>query len=358
MGLGDHYLQFEGLVWDSPTEKSINGRYVKVLRSGFKGGPPNNNTMTLSIGTNDATPGAQYVLVEDSYAYGPGGRYNVLVYNADKVVLRRMVVRHEDGWSDTKGDPQAAVSLYNSTNVLTQNLLIVDSGASGYFEAALYHPSNSRASSNIHNVGAMILNTRGTAVGWDDSNASSGNLLQDSIIWKASDAISINGAPHAGLINRVTIGNTSAGINDWGYGGKFTIQNSLLWAVANNTFRGIAHSNNNCYSPSCSGEQSLNPTTSVLWPTRVESGSVLSAAGLGGSQIGATVLKRLGASGTLWGEPGYDQTTTQSLWPWPNEAAIKKAMCTDMSITTGFCAKPSLTDYVWGMIGNTLPSSF
>ena len=31
---------------------------------------------------------------------GATGRYNLLVYNSDKVVLRRVVARHQDGWSE------------------------------------------------------------------------------------------------------------------------------------------------------------------------------------------------------------------------------------------------------------------
>ncbi len=359
--LGDHYLQFEGLKWEGPTGKGISGRYVKMLRCAFKDGPATDNTVVLGIGTSDATPGAQHILVEDSYVYGVGGRYKVLVYNSDKVVLRRVVARHRDGWSDFKGDPQAVVSLYNSTDVLTQNLLLLDSGGVGYFESALYHPSNSRASSNIQNVGAIILNITGNAVGWDDSNASSGNLLEDSIIWQASSAVSINGAKHAGLLNRLTIGKiANGGISDWNAGGLFSIKNSVLWEVGNNKFTSVPHANNVCFAPDCGGsEKSFDPAISGLqWLPHTGTGSALSVAGEGGGRVGATVMKRLGVSGTLWGETGYNQPTTQPLWPWENEAAIKTAMCSDVGITTGFCATLSLTRYVWELLGIPMPTSF
>lgn len=358
--LGDHYVQLEGLRWEGPSEKSINGRYVKVLRSAFKDGPATGNSVKLGIGTNDATPGAQYILIEDCQVYGAGGRYDLLVYNADKVVLRRVLARHGNGWTDTKGDPQGVVSLYNSTDVLTQNLLLVDSAASGYFESALYHPSNSRASRNIQNIGAIILNIAGSAVGWDDHVASSGNLLEDSVIWKATSAVSVNGAAHAGVLNRLTIGQISDyGLNDWSAGGRFNLKNSVLWAVNNNKFSALPHANNVCFAPACTGEATLDPATSGLrWLPYTGTGSALSTAGFGGSRSGATVLKRLGVSGTLWGDPGYNQTTAQDLWPWQNEAAIKKSMCTEVGITTGFCAKPSLTQYVWEQLGNAMPASF
>ena len=357
--LGDHYLQFEGLKWNGHIEKSVVGRYVKFLRCVFQDGPTSGNSTIFSIGTNDATPGAQYILVEDSVVYGTGGRYNLLVYNSDKVVLRRVVARHQDGWSDTKGDPQAAVSLYNSTDVLTQNLFIVDSGASGYFEAALYHPSNSRASKNIQNIGAIILNTKGSAVGWDDSLASSGNVLQDSVIWKAESAVSVNGAAHAGVLNRLTVGKITGGaFNDWGAAGKFSLKNSVLWEVSNAAFKSIGHSSNVCYAPTCTGEATANPATSgLLWLTQTGVGSALSTMGEGGGRVGATVLQRLGVSGTLFGEAGYDQVTSSNLWPWPQEAATKKLMCADMGVSTGMCASASLTEYVWGQLGNALPAS-
>lgn len=358
LGLADHYLQFEGLRWDSNTDKSITGRYAKFLRCTFKDGPSSGNSVILRIGTNDATPGAQYILLEDADVYGTGGRYNVLVYNADKVVLRRLVARHGDGWSDVKGDPQAAVSLYNSTDVLTQNLLIVDSGASGYFEAALYHPSNDRASVNIRNLGSLILNTAGTAVSWDGPNASSGSLLEDAVIWGAAHAIVVNNAAHSGLINRVTIGQTSRGIEDYNGGRLFNVRNSVAWRVANNGFS-IPHSNNVCHAPACGGEQDLDPAVSGLtWLPMIRTGLALNTAGASGTRAGASILKRLGVSGTLYGEPGYDSVTTDNLWPWPREAAIRQRMCTDAGIGTGFCAKASLTQYVWEQIGNAMPASF
>lgn len=360
--LGDHYLRFEGLVWDSPTQKSISGRYVKLMRCGFRGGPPNGNTMGLAIGTNDATPGAQYILVEDSYAWGPGGRNNVLVYNADKVVLRRLVARHEGGWSDTKGDPQSAVSLYNSRDVLTQNLLIVDSGAPGYFEAALYHPSsgvNGAVAMNTRNVGAMILNTAGTAVGWDGIAPSSGNLLEDSVIWRADSAVVINGSAHQGLVNRVTMVDVARGVSDWMDKARVSVRSSIVWNAGVNAFRGVVHSGNVCFkATNCSGEASYDPATSgLLYLPRIEEGSPLAGAGASGGQAGATILKRLGAPGTLWGEAGFDQPSSQDLWPWPQEARIRQAMCTEAGAATGFCAAPSLSHYVWQALGRPMPAA-
>jgi hypothetical protein len=72
-------------------------------------------------------------------------------------------------------------------------------------------------------------------------------------------------------------------------------------------------------------------------------------------------LKRIGVSGTLWGETGYDTVTDEDLWPWPNEARIKS----DFSEVSGVgqrgftsAATPSktLTEYLWEQLGNPLPA--
>ncbi|MBL8298716.1 MAG: hypothetical protein JNN30_10260 [Rhodanobacteraceae bacterium] len=356
--LGDHYLQFEGLDWTGATQKSVTGRYLKFLRCGFANGPATGNAVSLAIGTNNATPGAQYVLVEDSFAYGRGGRYNVLVYNADRVVLRRLVARHEDGWSDTQGNPQAVVSLYNSTNILTQNLLLLDSRPSGYFEAALYHPSNGPASAHIHNSGAIVLNVANSGVGWDGGNASSDSRLSDSIVFKADFGLTINGAAHAGSLRNITLGQLgSGGINDYHGAGLFNATNSLLSDINGGNFQAIAHSGNICFQASCGTEPSMNPATSGLrWLPRIEAGSALATAGPGATRVGAVVLKRLGAPGSLHGEPGFDQPTAAELWPWPQEDRIRTALCTETGITTGFCAASSLTRYVWEQLGTAIPA--
>lgn len=360
--VADHWLQFEGLVWDSAQQKTITGRYVKLLRSGFRGGPATGNAVSLAIGTNDVTPGAQHVLLEDVYAWGPGGRYNIIVYNADRVILRRVLVRHDFGWTDTAGDPQANVSLYDSTNVLAQNLILLDShpGQDDYYEAALYHPSNRTTgvtSNNIQTVGAIIVNIGSNGIGFDGSEASTANLVADSVIWNTRFALSSNGDAHAGVLTRLTAGQTDdGGVNDWNGGGNFSLGRSILWSIGGSNLSQITHSGNVCFNPTCSGETALNPANSgLLYLPRIEAGSALASAGPGGTRVGAQVLQRLGVSGTLYGESGFDATTTEPLWPWPNEAAIKTALCQQAGVSTGFCAAPTLTRYIWEMLGQSIP---
>ena len=71
--------------------------------------------------------------------------------------------------------------------------------------------------------------------------------------------------------------------------------------------------------------------------------------------VGATIESKIGASGALVNESGFDADTGVALWPWPNEARIKNEMCTAAGVTRGFCSDASLTNYVWNYLGNGNP---
>jgi len=112
----------------------------------------------------------------------------------------------------------------------------------------------------------------------------------------------------------------------------------------------------------------INPlTNSLFYLPRIESNSDLSGKASDGGAIGATVMKRIGVSGTLWGETGYKITTAEDLWPWPNEDIIKMNMRTykhpQINADRGFCADGkqlngvddiTLTSYIWEYLGNPI----
>jgi hypothetical protein len=111
------------------------------------------------------------------------------------------------------------------------------------------------------------------------------------------------------------------------------------------------------------------------YPVRVESGSPLKGSASDGGDRGATIMYKRGVSGTLWGEPGYDELTDEPLWPFPYEDEIKKDMAAfnreftvDSETYTingarGFCAPGNglngepitLTSYIWEYLGNPCP---
>ena len=93
-------------------------------------------------------------------------------------------------------------------------------------------------------------------------------------------------------------------------------------------------------------------------------GSALKGQGFGGADIGANVLYRYGADGSRFGDAGYNTLSTTALWPWPNEARIKREMCA--GTTRGFCSSArrldgvnpiTLTSYVWEMLGTAMPAT-
>jgi hypothetical protein len=89
---------------------------------------------------------------------------------------------------------------------------------------------------------------------------------------------------------------------------------------------------------------------------RAEPGSKLASGGASGGAAGAQIVKRIGTSGTLYGETGYNAPTNEDLWPWPNETRIKSDLAETNS--RGFSASSkSLTDYLWELLGNTSPVS-
>jgi hypothetical protein len=104
-----------------------------------------------------------------------------------------------------------------------------------------------------------------------------------------------------------------------------------------------------------------NGVPALKYLVRVEPGSNLYGTGEQGAHRGATILKRYGVAGSLWGDPGYNTLTEDSLWPFPYEAQIRADMRTyapagGPSGTRGFCADgQTLSHYIWGYLGHVVP---
>jgi hypothetical protein len=81
---------------------------------------------------------------------------------------------------------------------------------------------------------------------------------------------------------------------------------------------------------------------SLRYLTRIEAGSPLAGSGAGGADVGANLVNRIGSSGTRFGDSGYNTPTPIALWPWPNEARIKREMCG--ATTRGFCSNGTRVD--------------
>ena len=361
LGNSAHYLRFEGMKFDAQDTKVIEGSFVKMMRCSFKGGPATGNNVTVQIGSNDATPGASNILIEDSWVYGTGGRYKLLVYNSDKVVLRRVLVRHDGGWTYDGSNPQGGITIYDSTNVELQNGIVIDSMSGlNAFESNVYLVANGTTSQRAGNVsvrGTVVLGGGGNGISWDGSAAYSSSLLEDVVVWGSSaGGIASNGSPNVGTITRATVKSGGTGFADWDGGSRLTISSSIAYQNSNSACESVsasssvsfANGSNNCGT-------AFDPTSNGLkYILRVEPGSRLSTSGAGGGQAGANIVKRIGVSGTLYGETGYDQVTNEDLWPWPNETRLKSDLAESNS--RGFSASSkTLTNYLWETLGNTSP---
>ena len=361
LGNSAHYLRIEGLKFDAQETKVIEGSFVKVMRCSFKGGPATGNNVTVQIGSNDATPGASDILIEDSWVYGTGGRYKLLVYNSNRVVLRRVLVRHDGGWTYDGSNPQGGITIYDSTNVELQNGFVIDGmpNLTG-FESNIYLVANHTTSQNAGNVfvrGTTVIGGGGNGIAWDGASAYTGSLLEDVVVWGSSaGGIASNGSPNVGTINRATVKSGGAGFADWDGSSRITISSSIAYQNANAACEGFSmtssfafgNGSNNCGT-------TLDPLANGLkYLLRAEPGSKLATSGVGGGPVGAQIVKRMGTSGTLYGEAGYNTLTNEDLWPYPNETRIKSDLAETNS--RGFSASAkSFTDWIWEQLGNTSP---
>lgn len=371
MADNNKYLIIQGLRFQDPNQKSIRGQYVKFFRNEFKGGCSSGNCMTTSVGTNDVNTTAD-ILLEDNWFHGAGGRYNLLIYNSSRVVVRRAVVRHDGGWGPADGNPEAGITVYNTQDSSLQNCIVLDSNLSTYeyWQGGYYYASNS--SSGIPNknnswLGNISLNN--LHVGFNLDGPGSGHVLTDNV---AVDTT--NGGLNLGTsstmsatVNRFTVlrknatysGDFMGGIGAWGSGTK-TLKNIIIANMPTVDLSGVSASYfdtyNNGSSSSGTGSVKYSPFTNGLsYVTRIEAGSALKTAGSDGGQLGAQIVNRIGAAGTLQGETGWNADTGTALWPFPYEGRIKKEMCTDAGVTRGFCSSTSLTEYILTYLGNPNP---
>ena len=364
----NQYLVFKGLRFQDANGRAILGHHIKFLRNEFKGGCASGNCVNTSVGSNDYHNTAD-ILFEDNWFHGPGGRYNLLVYNANRVVVRRAVIRHDGGWTDAKGDPEAGINFYNSSNCSAQNVIALDNTLSYHtWQGAIYNVYNSASPNATNNnswYGNVILNGRGSGLILDGNGAQTGHLVQDLVSWDVDYGLNLGtGSSNVtGMtIDRVTTGRTTStstayGIVQWAsWSGSIT--NAIITNV-NADFVGLSgtyfDSYGNATTSTGTGRVTYDPRSNGLrYLTRIEDGEALKTAGTGG-QIGAQIAARIGSPETLYGETGWNANTGTSLWPFPFEARIKKEMCADAGVTRGFCSNASLTNYIMDYLGNGNP---
>jgi hypothetical protein len=357
--------------------------------------------VTGNVAAFDVGPASDYVLIEESYAYG-GARYPFLVYQSTHTVMRRNVSRL-DYWN---GSLQAAnFTNYNGDMTVWQNNIALDSdnaniGGSGLYggffnENKVPDASWSGTATRETHRGNIVLNVQAFYSGLYDYDISNLHTYSDDIVWDSHGGFYgdyIHGDAPVLDATRFTIGKIrgtydgpngqgSAGtgfFNGPGTGGtrvQVTLSHSIFWnnpsyGIADysagdyDSFWGNGANYGGSYMTPAAGAHDLTTdlTAGLKYLPRVEPGSALATGG-----IGATVLYKWGTTGTLWGDPGYDTVTSEPLWPFPNEDVIKSDMASyngpGGAGARGFTAGNSLdgspqtlTKYIWEYLGNPIPA--
>lgn len=393
------YIDFVGLKALSGTSVSYNTTHFRFFRCAFtstNAGQTDNSTFAIS-GT--------YHLIEDCWAWGEGryGMYATASAYTHHIVFRRCVVRMDklNAYS-----PIAALHTYGVSQVAFQNCIVLDGDERFWLNYEEKGPAyyNHNAPLDIYVDGSIALNypsyfsggTPGTnfvirnsaavdlanGLVIDMKNTSPDDFEVDHLTAWNTDSIGVQAKNIVGgswpVTNSIIYGNSSVGLNGWGMSSDYNVLYANPTDYVNPTagINDYSASNSNAIDP-FDGTPG-NGTACVLYPVRLEIDSNCDGTGIGGTDRGAEILKRIGVSGTVWGEAGWDTVTSVDLWPWPNEYRIKVdvasysytgvdrygALNQTLSGARGFAASGTqldgtsaitLTSYIWEYLGNPIP---
>jgi len=363
------YWKFDGLIFENSSTTGIQlarADYVKFTRCGFMDPEIGSDAVNVQI--------CAYVLFEDCYSWG-AARYHFHFYNVNHSVMRRCIVRHDRG---TFGF-QIGFQVYNSAYIDVQNCIVIDSNQTSLYNSPsqIYAFKVPQVSSgNINFSGCLALNnamdfgfvqasdaTFTNCVGWGLTGSygmlsrSTGTVTLNHVTFgnMGTDGFCGDGTTK-NIYNSILYGCTTAGLYNWGNG--FTSDYNAFYGNGTN-YSGVTKGSHDYCSEN---SNTINPlTNSLKYIVKVEDSSSLACKASDGGNIGATISYKIGKDGTLWGETDYNTTTTEKLWPFPNETLIRSKMCTytggGANGSRGFCADgQTLTKYIFEYLGNTMPT--
>jgi hypothetical protein len=398
------YFEFRGLISRNSKDNGVSISQADNIRLINMGAVDPADGNTSGIWINHSTQ----VLVEGCYAWG-AGRYKISTWHTDHTVFRNCLARMDR--VNAMNDPSAVYSIYSSTNIEVQNCIAIDGDQPQYwlnvneYAGAFAVPATSFTNLtgpvNFTNVIAMNNKTRFAAVA-DNSYLPDVHFREcvgvDHVTRGANDLIHGRGNI---LLNQCTFANVDN--EDHGvYAGAYFLSwpgpphnsNGATNSIWYNFYNGglfydnaISDYNNvfnvdgeiDVYNTVSTNTRTLNPAANgLLYPTRIEGGSVLATAGKNGARIGANIVKQYGKTGTMFGEAGYnllqDGTNGQAdvnLWPFPNETLIKAKMAAyshdngNLTGNRGFASLTArqldgvtpvtLTSYIWESLGSRIP---
>jgi hypothetical protein len=383
--VGIAYVAFEGIEWRRPADgNTVAGaahdnrtvHHVKFLRCGFE------RNVNISY--------ASTVLLEDCYAWG-AGRYPFIAFVSDQVIFRRCVARLDA--ADGNGMPISSFINYASQGVELQNCIAIDSDDDGYsnFEG-IYGGIYLRPTFEINGTsyqstdtavrGSIVLNVKNDRSGTGSGSASysigygADNALIDNTVFWDMHAGTFESSSYPDREFRIDHSLFGITTTDqpmvWGNGQYGEVSNTIFHRINASALRSVRASTNNAFFENGTDEDTVTSSTGAItnvdplgagglrYLVRTEADGTFTGAAGDGGNVGATILYRVGAPGSLWGEPDYDAVTAECLWPWPGEEIIQTAFRSAAgppAADRGFCADgQSLTRYVWEYLGNPMPA--
>jgi disaggregatase-related protein/TGF-beta propeptide/pectate lyase-like protein len=330
---------------------------VVIRRTGARGDAMSSNNTVWEVSRSRDS------LLEDVWGWGLG-RYVIQVYGDTRVTVRRGVFRW-DGWGQGASkpqDPKFNLGVYNTHDSLIENVLLLDAADDplGGDKGGLYVPGNSNGNTAPYtdsddNVFKGVISLNNVGVGVSVEGGSGGtndnNRFVDLVSWGNSYVgVTVHKNAAGTTFDHVTVGHNSDGfyLDAYNNVSGTAVTNSLVYANPGNGIGGPATTSyNNVFGngTNSAGTNGISQDPRLDYIVRIESDSPDKGTAGDGGDRGANVLKQ-SVNGAL---------TATDLWPWPYEDRIRADLCE--SETRGFCAPSwaSLTDYVWGQLGNPWP---
>jgi hypothetical protein len=359
---------------ETPYVGEVGGSYNKVTRSIFR-----------RQGVVDRYGGwmgvdGHHQLIEDVAGVG-AARYGFFTggptSDANHIIFRRVVGRFD---FSSSVEPKATFAGYGTDSgwgvhhILFQNCIAIDGqrgpNTGDVHYGAWYFPKNLDVGQV---VGSIALNNSVAYSGmFVQELQGRSTLVSNSVSWGTIGASGIrwNGTGSIN-IDHVTVGGNT------GDAAFTTYNNSVTAPVTQSAFaqigsvvdgNGSVSFSNNAFDKSAQvkGSGTVIMTGIKYLPD--------ASRDTGMSNMGAVILKRIGRSGTFYDDAGYDEVTTENLWPWPNEAIIKSVFAETNTPKSGntpstnnairgftvatdqFGKTMTLTRYIWQYLGNEIPA--
>ncbi|TSC95327.1 MAG: hypothetical protein Athens101410_663 [Parcubacteria group bacterium Athens1014_10] len=391
------YIQFEGLVFRNsggPGATNFHLYYcnhIKVLRCAAYEPMSSANPPADDVYYNFYVQRSTYCLLEDCFAWGRAryqfslggewGNHSICSNN----ILRRCVARYDKSEEDSN-EQAGCFTNYGAGPNWFQNCISIDGadpGNCGSGTMRAFYGAN--GSTGVVVDSSIALNNVDGRLYWE--SASTGTYLKNSVFYDMAQGSQWYTPPALSdiRVENCLFGDLGPGTDPYGCGlnvedrAQF-VRNNIFYKLSDialvKSDSGVDYNclygNRANYSGTNAGAHDItnrNPITNgLLYLVRIEDGSYLKTGGMNEGQIGPQIIKRLGISGTLYGDAGWDTLTDDNLWPFPQEDTIRSWMrqynLHGVSGNRGFVTDGNglyggpitLTSYIWEYLGNPCPS--